>query len=200
MERRKIWEDQNNNSPIPRQNKWREMAENERQSMLTKKEAALRAGISVRSLERYASQGRITVGYRQARKGKEAVFDAEELDRLKRDLAAPAAVVSPPPRHDVANNGGPPALRPRPEGGELAALLITRALEISILPQKMALTVAQAALVSGLSIKHLRAAIRAAKLSAFAAPHCRGLRIHREILEQYVSDLAGIASENMFQV
>jgi excisionase family DNA binding protein len=53
---------------------------------LTKAEAAERLGVSLRSVERYAAQGRLVSGRRDTKHGKQVLFDAESLDALKAEL------------------------------------------------------------------------------------------------------------------
>lgn len=55
---------------------------------LNKKEAAEFLNISIRSLERYQTQGLITVEYKRGKQGQEAVYIKSELERLRKELIA----------------------------------------------------------------------------------------------------------------
>lgn len=57
---------------------------------MNKKEAAEFLGLSVKSLERYTTQKRITVNYIKGVHGKEADYSQEELERLKTEIDANA--------------------------------------------------------------------------------------------------------------
>ena len=57
--------------------------------MLGKKEAADYLGTSTRTLERYVSNGQLSVRYEESAKGQIALFDLEELDQLKEQKQIP---------------------------------------------------------------------------------------------------------------
>jgi len=59
---------------------------------MDKTEAAKALGRSVRVLQRYAAEGRLTVVYEQTKNGRKAVFDPEEISRLKEELENPAFI------------------------------------------------------------------------------------------------------------
>lgn len=54
---------------------------------MTKEEAANRLGVSVRALERYTQQSRIAARYEKGRTRPTIVYDEEEVDRFKVELA-----------------------------------------------------------------------------------------------------------------
>jgi excisionase family DNA binding protein len=56
---------------------------------MNKREAAEYLGKSERTVNEYATAGKLKVVYRRARRGKIAVFDDEELKKLKEQLEAP---------------------------------------------------------------------------------------------------------------
>jgi len=53
---------------------------------MKKQEAAKFLGVSVRTLERFVTEGKLNQGYRPGRRGREAVFDENELADLKKEL------------------------------------------------------------------------------------------------------------------
>lgn len=57
--------------------------------MLSKKEAAEYLGVSTRSLERYVSDGRLSVRYEESANGEVALFDPNELNQLREEKQTP---------------------------------------------------------------------------------------------------------------
>lgn len=53
---------------------------------MRKWEAAKFLGVSVRTLERFAADGKLNLVYKRGKTGDEAIFDEEELAELKREL------------------------------------------------------------------------------------------------------------------
>jgi len=53
---------------------------------MKKQEAAKFLGISARTLNRYVADGKLNLGYKPGRRGREAVFDEKELAELKKEL------------------------------------------------------------------------------------------------------------------
>ncbi|MDM9583135.1 helix-turn-helix domain-containing protein [Nostoc sp. GT001] len=70
-----------------------------RSSGVDKKQAAELLGVSTRTIENYASEGRINVTYVQGKNGKQAVYKENELRALKEELETPVY------RSVVAANG-----------------------------------------------------------------------------------------------
>lgn len=57
--------------------------------MLSKKEAAEYLNISTRTLERYVSDGRLSVRYEESANGQVALFELDELNRLREEKQTP---------------------------------------------------------------------------------------------------------------
>jgi len=55
---------------------------------MKKREAAEFLGISVRTLNRYVTDGKLNLGYKTGKTGPEAIFDENELEELKKELTA----------------------------------------------------------------------------------------------------------------
>ncbi len=166
---------------------------------MNKKEAADVLGISTRSVELYCKQGKLSVSYVRAAKGREAVFDDNEVARLRDALQAPLA--------------GRPAIAGPDHGGALVPAGIDReaaaALAVAIVQQiasqqetagqqaktrpaitasdKLLLTLDECRELTGLSRDILRDAIRANTL--YARQIGKAFRVKRTDLETYIGNL-----------
>jgi hypothetical protein len=56
--------------------------------LMTKEEAAEALGVSLRTLERYAAQGLLTLKYKKGARGKTAYFSEREVKTLKKQISA----------------------------------------------------------------------------------------------------------------
>jgi excisionase family DNA binding protein len=137
---------------------------------LTKKAAAKRLGVSVRSLERLVQAGRLRSGLRRGARAMEAFFIAADLDALKADLTAERekAVTEPVKREANSLARIPPRL-----AADLANLAetirgsaATAPVTHSDLRAKLTLTVAEAVKLSGLPDAIIRRAIQEDRLPA----------------------------------
>ena len=176
---------------------------------LTKEQAAKKAGISLRSLERYTSQGKIAVGYRAAAKGKQAFYEQADVERLRDELkAGRGAVVLPPERREIVRQGpteAPGEALASPAAQALIDGIIGAFRGIRMLPagdagpqagrpslsiaDKLALTIPEAAALVGSSGHRIRAAIHAGELKAMKDTLGRGWRIKRADLEEWLAGL-----------
>ncbi len=185
---------------------------------MNKKEAAEVLGISTRALERYIGLSRISVSYVRGRTGKEARFDAAEVERFREELenrttasgavtdeAAPSPATAPPNASRLSGLSGSQALESSAARGSMAALgeAIAALLQgqqtpgkraretatVADLSHKLSLSVKEAARLSGLSEGHLRAAIGAGKLKARVIG--KGYRISPDTLRAYVKKVVG---------
>jgi excisionase family DNA binding protein len=173
--------------------------------LLTKAQAAKKAGISIRSVERYTAQGRLAVGYRGGARGKEAVYNPADVERLRDELKEGGAILLPPERRENARQA------PSDAPGEALARIETQG-AIALLaeairhatqqegPQrggsvalsigdKLALTIPEAAALVGSSAHRIRAAIHAEELHAIKDSLGRGWRIRRADLEEWLANL-----------
>jgi excisionase family DNA binding protein len=177
---------------------------------MNKKEAAAGLGITPRTLERHMSGGRIAYAMRKGRTGEEAFFDAAEVARFGAELRgvthSPAVVKSEAPtssdqpRQDVVASPSQALERARnDEGVEAFVSMLADALRAAgaqesghrrplspgDLAHKLALTLPEAAALSGLAANHLREAVKAGKLKARIVG--RGWKIRPEDLRAYVA-------------
>ncbi len=166
---------------------------------MDKKQAAAFLDISPRTLERYTTQGKIGVTYRQGKTAAEAVYDEDELRRFKESLVNKTFPVKPA----VEPENGVQALvaTARATGlteavgsfrNDLIAALEALKPNGSSAPavpiaDKVMLTLPEAAALTSLSRGHLRAAIREGKLKARIIG--RGWRVKRDDLNAYVKKL-----------
>jgi excisionase family DNA binding protein len=152
--------------------------------MITKREAAELLGVSVRTLERNYRKWGLERFERPTPTGEATYFKRSEIERLRESREA--AIFIPIKEKK--------ALKPRAQAPSedlqarqsIALIEMSRVLARPFLQYKMTLTVREAAVLSGLSIKHLRAAIGQGMLEAVKLPAVRGLRIHRLQLDAYV--------------
>jgi len=180
---------------------------------LTKEQAAKRLKISVRSLQRAASAGRVKPVYHRGASGKmETFFDSDDVYRYKEELAQ---VVEPERKPAIvdAPTGDSRALSQIGAGSYVADLhdLLERlvaAQERQLPPDtpapvsdshtlsqnapvsvadKIILTLAEASALTNLSRNHLRQAIEEKILKARIIG--RGWRVKREELDAYVKKL-----------
>jgi len=175
-----------------------------------KQQAAAHVGVSVRTLLRLVDQGKLA-HLPKRRPADETLFDVAELDRYQRAVAAAAASVvsgvvipgtpgtldAPARNQALARRNGRVSLAPVTlDAGDALDTPAMRdrmlaAFEAMASPvrlaDKLTLSLTEAALLSGLSRSHLRAAIAEKKLKARIIG--RGFRVKRSDLEVYVTKL-----------
>jgi excisionase family DNA binding protein len=165
---------------------------------LNKEEAAAFLGVSVRALQRYASQGKLSVTYTRGARGQVAQFNEEELKALKEQLAQPVYPQRPTVAAASYDKPSPQAVAPVTASGLVPAALGERlitALEklqpnghVTIsLGDKLTLSLKEASLLAGLARSFLLDAIHSKKLKA--AKRGRGWNIKRADLDSYISRL-----------
>ena len=157
--------------------------------LVNKREVAQYLGLSTRAVERAVARGRLAVRYSKGRHGHEAVFDAGEVRRYKKEVELPAPKgptvdpvrrASPVSDHQTALVVGQAA----PAGGTEESAGAAPAVPVA---QKLTLSLAEAAALSGLSEEFLLKAIRDAQVKAFR--HGREWRIKRADLDEFVRQL-----------
>jgi excisionase family DNA binding protein len=158
---------------------------------MNKTEACQFLGVSERSLARYAAQGKIGVTYKKGKRGNVADYDDGDLERLKDELSQP---VSARPAVESLPNSDSLALAPVSGIGKLPDLLslIADRLKPDDKPQvsienKLTLSLAEAAALSGLSQGFLSGSIHSEKLKA--AKRGRGWNIKRADLDRFIEKL-----------
>jgi excisionase family DNA binding protein len=180
---------------------------------LTKEQAAKRLKISVRTLQRAASAGRVKPVYHRGASGKmETFFDSDDVDRYKEELSQvveperKAAMVAAPTGasralsqigatsyvadlHDLLERlvaTQERQLPPAPPAPVSDSHTLSQNAPLS-LADKLTLNLAEASQLSGLSRGHLRQAIEEKKLKARIIG--RGWRVKRDDLDAYVRKL-----------
>jgi excisionase family DNA binding protein len=160
---------------------------------MNKKEAANYLEISVRTLQRYTAQGKISARYNPIKTGAEADYDEEELGRFKSELESrtyavrPAAVPALPVEQTAL---APVATQINTIGERLInALEAIKPATPSLvaIEHKIILSVDEAAALTSLSRNFLLKAIKEGKLKAQIMG--RGWRIKRADLDAYVKKI-----------
>lgn len=164
---------------------------------MNKQEAADFLGVSVRALERYVSQGKISVRYEKGKTRPTANFDEQELEQFKTELTQPTykprqiPTPSQQPEETALTHSGEVS-----EFGEVTAIdklagIIERLLQREFpsvpISDKLLLTIAEAQALTGLSRELLREAIATGELKAKVIG--KGWRIKRSDLDKFIDEL-----------
>jgi excisionase family DNA binding protein len=143
---------------------------------MNKKEAAEYLGISERGVQRAAERGELSVRMERGRRGDVAVYDADEVRRLKAKRDAERATMRPAVydsgEHTAATvntdgQGSAQLALIGGNGGEALAMLIRETVTATVEAvntSPVLLTLIEAAQVTGLSVDALRRAIKAGAL------------------------------------
>lgn len=173
---------------------------------MNKQEAADYLGVSVRALERYVQQGKISVKYEKGKTRPTANFDTTELEAFKAELNQPTIKPAFESRQ-IATEQQPDTGKLTHTAGEIARFdevsefgvidklsgiiesLLGKADTQPIVPiaDKLLLTIAEAQALTGLSREFLRDAINTGDLKAKVIG--KSWRVKRSDLEQYVDKL-----------
>jgi excisionase family DNA binding protein len=151
--------------------------------MLTKQEAADRLGVSIRAVENFSTKGKLTPQYATGKRGKVALFNESEVDRLKDERGE--IVYSPKPDTALATI---PLNREK-----FVALLENLAAprdnapSITDLSNKFLLTIAEAQKLTSLSRKVLLDAYHTGKLKLIVIG--RGYKIKTADLQKFIDKL-----------
>ncbi len=174
---------------------------------MNKEQAADFLGCSVRALERYTQQGKLSATYVKGKTRPTVEYDEEELRSFKSELNGKLfpkrPAVEPPgkenlanPAHALARFGGIPELG---DARQMVAAIVKESVAAALearpdiapaaVPvfEKLTLSLMEASQLSGLSRNHLRQAIEEKKLKARIIG--RGWRVKREDLDAYVKKL-----------
>jgi excisionase family DNA binding protein len=170
---------------------------------MNKKEAAEYLGVSTRAIERYTQKGLISVKYEGGKTRPVAVYDSEELDKLKEELETtiykPAIESSSPTSTNLATSdvslSGLVEKLFIPLSHQLA--LLTEAIKnLQTFPtapsavkieNKLLLTLREVQALTGLSREILREAIEQGQLKAQIIG--KAWRVKRQDLEEYIENL-----------
>lgn len=170
---------------------------------MNKQSAADFLGVSVRALERYVQQGRISVKYEKGKTRPTANFDPVELEAFKSELNQPTVKPAFESRQ-ITTEQQPQTDKLVHQSGEIAEFgeigvidklssiiegLLLRGDNQPVVPiaDKLLLTIAEAQALTGLSREFLRDAITAGELKAKVIG--KGWRVKRSDLQEYVDKL-----------
>jgi excisionase family DNA binding protein len=170
---------------------------------MNKQESADFLGVSVRALERYVQQGKISVKYEKGKTRSTANFDSTELEAFKAELNQPSykpAIESRQTATNIQHQTDKPMLYPGEisEFGDISVIdklagiiegLLGKTDTQPTVPiaDKLLLTLPEAQALTGLSREFLRDAINDGTLKAKMIG--RGWRIKRSDLDEYVAGL-----------
>jgi hypothetical protein len=174
---------------------------------MNSKQASKKLKISVRSLQRLTKKHNLTVLYQRGKSGKqEAIYDPDEIDRLRDTLAQPTEREPTPPESDSLS---PATIPDASRQSQLVALIAHTVSETirqsapALLPpapdnspadsvrlsEKLLLSIPEAAAISGMSADKLRAAVHDGKLKTIESIG-RGLgKVRRSDLDLFISKL-----------
>ena len=162
---------------------------------MNKKEAAKLLGKSVRAIQRYTTDGKLTVKYIQGKTGLEAIYNEAEIRRLKAELEAPVYQVRQA-EHDMPADSTAltrATISDLERVTSMAAITFGERMVAAVqalkpnqpaalaIADKLTLTLQEAATLSGLSRNWLLDAIKARRLKA--AKRGRGWNIKRADLD-----------------
>jgi excisionase family DNA binding protein len=152
--------------------------------MLTKQEAADRLGVSIRAIENYSSKGKLHPQYTAGQRGKVALFDEAEVERLKDERGeivyspkSNTALATMPGQLSVLANLISDAIQQKDSAPERSASV----------GEKILLDLKDCHILTGLSDGHLRAAIKEKKLKGKILG--KSYRIKRTDLDSYIKKL-----------
>ena len=176
---------------------------------MNKQEAADYLGVSVRALERYVQQGRISVKYEKGKTRPTANFDPKELETFKTELEQPTikpafesrqlATEQQPQQGNLTYQSGEMARFDEvSEFGEIGVIeklsgiietLLRKDDSQPLVPiaDKLLLTIAEVQSLTGLSREVLKDAIASGELKAKVIG--KGWRVKRTDLQEYVDKL-----------
>ncbi|MFB2834085.1 helix-turn-helix domain-containing protein [Floridanema evergladense] len=165
---------------------------------MNKQEAADFLGVSVRALERYVSQGRISVRYEKGKTRPTANFDEQELEAFKQELNQPTYKPRQiPTPSQVEEDTALTHSGEVSEFGEITAIdklagiiekLLQREFPSVPVADKLLLTISEAQALTGLSREILREAIATGELKAKVIG--KGWKIKRSDLDKFIDELS----------
>ena len=167
---------------------------------MNKKEAADYLGVSTRAIERYTKQGKLSVKYEKGKTRSIAVYDQEQLDKLKAELETPiyqpsVEITTKSDNSDIGSVGIYPSLEKfafpildlLKKLNNKLAYLEPSAKPLVPVEEKLLLTLKEVQALTGLSKKILREPIKSGKLKGKIIG--KSWRIKRLDLENYIDSL-----------
>lgn len=167
---------------------------------MNKKEAADYLGVSTRAVERYTSQGKLSVKYEKGKTRPIATYNSDELEKLKQELETPTyqpsvVTATNTDNSDITPVGISPSLEKLifpildvlKKLNDKLAYLEPSAKPLVPVEEKLLLTLKEVQALTGLSEKILRQAIKDEKLKAKIIG--KSWRIKRFDLENYIDSL-----------
>jgi len=147
---------------------------------MNKKEVSEFLGVSTRIVEKYASEGRLgEITYVRGKTGKQAEYDREAVEKLKRILESPDTALTATRSPDA-----------RLFAAQLVEAITNReeARSASVrVSEKLLLNLNDCRLLTGLSDANLRGAIKSKKLKAKIIG--RGWKVKRQDLDKFIEDI-----------
>lgn len=167
---------------------------------MNKKEAADFLGVSTRAIERYTSQGKLSVKYEKGKTRPRATYDPNELKKLKEELETPSyqpevVTTTNTDNGDITPVGISqtieklvfPILDVLKKLNDRLAYLEPQAKPLVPVEEKLLLTLKEVQALTGLSKEVLREAIKSGELKAKIIG--KSWRIKRFDLENYIDRL-----------
>ena len=167
---------------------------------MNKKEAANYLGVSTRAIERYTKQGKLSVKYEKGKTRPIAIYDQEELEKLKEELSTPVyqpsvVTTTNTDNNDITSVGisgsieklAFPILDVLRKLNDKLAYLEPSAKPVVPVEEKLLLTLKEVQALTGLSREILREAIDSGKLKAQIIG--KSWRIKRFDLSDYIDNL-----------
>jgi len=164
-------------------------------SKLNKKQASEILEKSARTIATYVKEGKLKCSYVNGKNGLEAVYDEDDVRRLKTEMETPAyrAVVDPEPATQttelVARRGFQP-VRYQSQGDPGRPLLQGRrdGIDVMQIAVKPLLKLSEAQSLTGMSRGSLLTAIQAGHLTADSKKWGRGWRMRRTDLDRFIAN------------
>ncbi len=156
---------------------------------MTKQEAADYLGVTIRSIESYASKGKLTPAKARGTRGDITVYDQKELEQLKKNREQIQFVPRPEPATPTIPNP-PTALARRRDVAEFFKMIESAraaAPTVADLAAKPLLKINEVQTLTGLSRETLREAIDKGRLKAKLIG--RAYRIKRADLDEFIKKL-----------
>ena len=155
---------------------------------MDKKETAEFLGVTIRAVERYQQQGKLTPRYEKGKTTKKVVYDDGEVQQLKDELESPATIIDISPTNK-------PSSTELAKRGDMSPLINALAEALSgkegkgkrpdvPIEAKPLLKISEAQMLTGLSRETLKDAIERKKLKA--KKEGKAFRITRKSLEEYI--------------
>ncbi|RCJ20164.1 hypothetical protein A6S26_05430 [Nostoc sp. ATCC 43529] len=163
---------------------------------MDKKQAAEFLGVSTRTIENYAKEGKISVAYISGKNGKQAQYNEGELKAFKEELEMPvhrSFVASSSSEITSAEVFGGLTTVPKDRVVELLEA-ISGAQRLALLWNKLVWSLEEAAIATGYSRFHLRQAIALGDLPAKKVG--KGWKVRPQDLRDYTRRLFGDTAQN----